>query len=95
MYGPQTTSYADRIKSYFSASAALEPWCIVLPSTTHEVSIVIQTLTAHQCPFGIQSGGHGVFPGANSVQNGVTVDLGEVRDPAELAWLVANALKEI
>ncbi|KAI3340484.1 FAD binding domain-containing protein [Ustulina deusta] len=78
VYSPQTTSYVDRIKSYFSISAALEPWCIVLPSTTQEVSAVIQTLTAHQCPFGIQSGGHGVFPGANSVRNGITLDLGNM-----------------
>ncbi|KAI0444117.1 FAD binding domain-containing protein [Xylaria telfairii] len=78
VYSPQTTSYVDRIKSYFSVSAALEPWCLVLPSTTHEVSTVIQTLTAHQCPFGIQSGGHGLFRGANSVQNGVTIDLGNM-----------------
>ncbi|KAI1758236.1 FAD binding domain-containing protein [Xylaria castorea] len=76
VYSPETPSYVDRIKSYFSISAALEPWCIALPLTTQEVSAVIQTLTAHQCPFGIQSGGHGVFPGANSVRNGVTVDLG-------------------
>ncbi|KAI0864632.1 FAD binding domain-containing protein [Xylaria cubensis] len=76
VYSPQTPSYLNRIKSYFSISAALEPWCIVLPSTTQEVSAVIRTLAAHQCPFGIQSGGHGVFPGANSVRNGITVDLG-------------------
>ncbi|KAI1741698.1 FAD binding domain-containing protein [Xylaria scruposa] len=76
VYRSQTSSFVERIKSYFSISAALEPWCIVLPSTTQEVSEVIQTLAAHQCPFGIQSGGHGVFPGANSVRNGITVDLG-------------------
>ncbi|KAI0097316.1 FAD binding domain-containing protein [Nemania sp. FL0031] len=78
VYCPQTTSYVDRIKSYFSVSAALPPWCIVLPSTTQEVSAVVQTLTTHQCPFGIKSGGHGIFPGANSVRNGVTVDLGNM-----------------
>ncbi|KAI0553969.1 FAD binding domain-containing protein [Xylaria curta] len=71
-----TQSSATSSQSYFSISAALEPWCMVLPSTTQEVSAVVQTLTAHQCPFGIQSGGHGVFPGANSVRNGITVDLG-------------------
>ncbi|KAK5630101.1 hypothetical protein RRF57_005816 [Xylaria bambusicola] len=78
VYRPQTTSYVDRIKSYFSVSAALEPWCIVLPPATEDVSIVMKTLTAHQCPFGIQSGGHGLFPGANSVRNGVTIDLGNM-----------------
>ncbi|KAI1307069.1 FAD binding domain-containing protein [Xylaria venustula] len=82
VYRPQTTSYLDRLKSYFSVSAALEPWCIVLPSTTEEVSNVIKTLTTHQCPFGIQSGGHGLFPGANSVQNGVTIDLGNMNTTA-------------
>ncbi|KAI0198890.1 FAD binding domain-containing protein [Astrocystis sublimbata] len=76
VYSPSTPSYVDRIKSYFSVSAALQPWCIVLPSSAQEVSSVIQILTEHQCPFGILSGGHGVFPGANSVQSGVTIDLG-------------------
>ncbi|KAI0469020.1 FAD binding domain-containing protein [Xylaria cf. heliscus] len=78
VYRPQTTSYVDRIKSYFSVSAALEPWCIVLPSTTEDVSVTIKTLTTRQCSFGIQSGGHGLFPGANSVRNGVTIDLGNM-----------------
>ncbi|KAJ8121487.1 hypothetical protein ONZ43_g2069 [Nemania bipapillata] len=72
------TNYVDRIKSYFSISAALEPWCIVLPLSTQDVSAIIQILTAHECPFGILSGGHGVFPGANSVRNGVTIDLGNM-----------------
>ncbi|KAI1361239.1 FAD binding domain-containing protein [Xylaria arbuscula] len=78
VYQPKTSNYIDRIKSYFSISAALEPWCIVLPLTTEDVSTVIKILTTHECPFGIQSGGHGLFPGANSVRNGVTIDLGNM-----------------
>ncbi|KAI1111766.1 FAD binding domain-containing protein [Nemania sp. NC0429] len=78
VYNPQTTSYVDRINSYFSVSAALEPYCIVLPSTTQEISTVLQTLTSRQCNFGIQSGGHGVFANANSIRNGITIDLGNM-----------------
>ena len=77
VYHPNNSSYDDRVKSIYSASAALKPWCFIQPSTAEDVSLVIRTLVEYECPFGIRGGGHGIFPQANSVDEGVTIDFGK------------------
>ncbi|KAH9894539.1 FAD binding domain-containing protein [Xylariomycetidae sp. FL2044] len=74
VYHPDTPNYEERLSSYWSVSAALRPTCMVLPSTTEDVSVIVRELTRHECPFGIRSGGHGSFAGSNSVEDGVTID---------------------
>ncbi|KAI0533154.1 hypothetical protein GGR58DRAFT_521942 [Xylaria digitata] len=76
VYYPNSTVYAQRIDDYWSANAALRPWCMVLPHTAIEISKVIQTIVENQCEFGIRSGGHAVFVGSSSTDKGVTIDLG-------------------
>ncbi|CAJ2500423.1 Uu.00g032760.m01.CDS01 [Anthostomella pinea] len=78
VYYPHTAVYDERLESYWSVSAALQPWCMVLPSTAEDVSLTIKALTEHQCPFGIRSGGHGTSALSNSVQDGVTIDFGHM-----------------
>ncbi|KAJ6787511.1 hypothetical protein PWT90_02274 [Aphanocladium album] len=73
---PGSATYNARLNSYWSLNAALPSWCMVLPSTAEDVSIIIKTLSKHQCHFGIRGGGHGAFPLANSVEHGVTIDFG-------------------
>ena len=77
VYRPSDLMYDGRVESIYSASAALEPWCFVQPSTAEDVSLVIRTLVGNECPFGIRAGGHGIFPQANSVEEGVTIDFGK------------------
>lgn len=62
--------------SYWSVSAAVNPWCIAQPTEAEDVSTIIKTLVANSCPFGIRGGGHGAWNGSNSVIEGVTVDFG-------------------
>ncbi|KAM3515278.1 hypothetical protein MY11210_001019 [Beauveria gryllotalpidicola] len=66
--------YDARLDSYWSLSAVLRPWCMVLPSSAEDVSVIIKILVEHHCHFGIRAGGHGGFPLSNSVQR-VTIDL--------------------
>lgn len=75
---PNTTLYEDRLASYYSANAALAPWCMVLPLNTDDVSRVAQVISGHECPFGLRSGGHSAFTGSNSVREGITIDFGKV-----------------
>lgn len=75
---PNDKSYNARLDTYWSVSAALSPWCMVLPSTAEDVSTIIKTVVAGNCPFGIKGGGHGAFAGSNSVEHGVTIDFGNV-----------------
>lgn len=34
-------------------------------------------VSSHRCPFGIRSGGHSAFRGANSVDDGITIDFSQ------------------
>lgn len=64
------------MSSYWSASAALEPWCVAQPAAAEDVSTILTILIANNCSFGVRGGGHGSFNGSNSVADGVTIDFG-------------------
>lgn len=64
------------MSTYWSLSAALDPWCVAQPQTAKDVSRIVKTLASNHCPFGIRGGGHGFFALSNSVADGVTIDLG-------------------
>lgn len=76
---PDEDVYDGRLESYWSSSAALPPWCMVLPLTADQVSATVKVLSENQCPFGIRSGGHSQFHGSSSVNDGVTIDLGKTQ----------------
>lgn len=80
MYFPGTGSYDGRMDTYWSLSAALAPWCMVLPETLEDVSKVITTLGKEKCPFGIRGGGHGTHALSNTLEDGVTIDMGVFSD---------------
>ncbi|RYP16713.1 hypothetical protein DL765_004949 [Monosporascus sp. GIB2] len=77
IFYPGSDRYESRTDSYFSVSAQLKPYCIVQPTTAQEVGLIVTTLThAATCQFAIRSGGHTVWPGANNINDGVTIDMG-------------------
>jgi FAD/FMN-containing dehydrogenase len=57
-------------------AGAQHPTCIVRPSSAEDVSRAVKILVAGDCAFAIKSGGHMSFPGANSLDGGIAVDLG-------------------
>ncbi|KAK8085697.1 hypothetical protein PG997_006968 [Apiospora hydei] len=73
---PDGATYTDRLDTYWSVSAALEPWCMVMPSTAEEASEVIMVLSKNECPFGIRGGSHGADAYSNGIDKGVTIDFG-------------------
>ncbi|KAI0603118.1 hypothetical protein F4775DRAFT_532198 [Biscogniauxia sp. FL1348] len=72
---PGSEEYINRTESYFSISAQLQPGFIVQPSSTEEVAKVVIALTQSSCNWAVRCGGHAVWPGANNIDNGVTIDL--------------------
>ncbi|KAH9887436.1 FAD-binding domain-containing protein [Xylariomycetidae sp. FL2044] len=76
VFYPNNTVYTERLESYWSWSAALEPWCVVLPQSTDDAAAVMRTLSENLCPFGIRSGGHACHAGASGIHDGVTIDMG-------------------
>ncbi|KAF7563384.1 hypothetical protein G7046_g712 [Stylonectria norvegica] len=75
VYVPETTQYEHRLQTYYSANAALAPWCMVLPESTGDVSLVAKAIDRNKCPFGIRSGAHSAWKGSNGIHDGITIDL--------------------
>lgn len=78
IFVPGDEDYVSRVDSYFSVTSRLTPKCFVLPRNTIEVAEVVKTLVQQtECKFAVKSGGHSSTPGANNIEEGVTIDLGE------------------
>ncbi|RAK97903.1 FAD-binding oxidoreductase [Aspergillus ibericus CBS 121593] len=77
---PTSAAYNDSVSVTFAANARLSPSCIVQPHSAEDVSIVISTLAQTPCQFAVRSGGHTTWPGAASIEQGVTIDLSTMND---------------
>ncbi|KAM4057466.1 FAD binding domain-containing protein [Hirsutella rhossiliensis] len=83
-HGPSSPDYDDLIKARWSGTAVLHPGCVVTPKSARDVSAIIKMVTKKQCRFAVKAGGHNANPGANSIDGGVSIDLGGL-DSARLA----------
>lgn len=61
------------------------PGCVVTPCSAWEMSVAVQLLASQQCQFSVKSGGHNPNPGFNSIDKGVSIDLGSLNSTS-LAW---------
>ncbi|KAH7161884.1 hypothetical protein EDB81DRAFT_641773 [Dactylonectria macrodidyma] len=78
-------NFTTSIEAYYSAQAQeMVPSCVVLPTTSLDVSNAIKILTAgfkssdESCHFAIRSGGHTPGAGLNNINGGVTIDLSKL-----------------
>lgn len=79
MLYPDSAEYKERTESYWSVAAQLSPWCIVQPSDAEEVSVALLALLDDpQCGIAVRGGGHTTFAGANNIEEGATIDLGNM-----------------
>lgn len=77
VYVPGEEHFETRVASYWSRTSQLRPWAIVQPRDVTEVSTALRALVATpRCQIAIRSGGHMAAPGASSIEDGVTIDLG-------------------
>ncbi|KAF3059780.1 Bifunctional solanapyrone synthase [Daldinia childiae] len=83
---PGNQKYSSSISSYHSQQEShLEPLCIVIPTTSEDVSVAVRSLSSiaeslgdyeqSSCQFAIRSGGHTGNAGAANIAGGVTIDL--------------------
>ncbi|CAI6341386.1 unnamed protein product [Periconia digitata] len=76
---PGEAAYEASLASYFDGKSRLSPSCIVQPQFAEEVSGIVKVITAASsskpCQFAVRSGGHTPIPGANNVNDGITIDL--------------------
>lgn len=69
-------AYNDHMIPRWSKTADLTPRCSFFPTDAEEVSVALRILANSACPFSIKSGGHSPWPGMNSIDDGVALDLG-------------------
>ena len=78
---PSDGTYTSSVLSYFFQEARLAPACIVSPTSTADVSLIVRImLEGHRngstkVPYAVRSGGHTPFAGAANTNGGVTIDL--------------------
>ncbi len=72
---PNDQEYKERQESFWSRYSNVEPACILRPTSAEEVSSIVKTLVAARQKFAIRAGGHTQWPGANNIQDAVTIDL--------------------
>ncbi|KAF6786803.1 6-hydroxy-D-nicotine oxidase [Colletotrichum sojae] len=76
---PGTEAYTARDESYFSVSAQLSPYCIVQPTSAAEVALAVTTLKNSTCNWAVRGGGHMTWAGASNIDEGVTIDMGLIK----------------
>jgi len=78
---PNSSTYVDTTQSYWFKQARLAPACIVKPTCTLDVAVIVGALnvvhkiTPGSSLFAIKSGGHTPIVGGSSDNGGVTIDL--------------------
>jgi len=77
---PSDEEYASRIDSYWCNSAKLRPTCIIQPQSAAEVAKAVAALAGAGQKFAVRSGGHTNWAGSNNIADGVTIDLGRLRE---------------
>ncbi|KAF2996221.1 hypothetical protein E8E13_002600 [Curvularia kusanoi] len=71
-----SAAYDAFTSGYWSTQTAdVNPYCVFKPAKALEVSTVILLSRLTQCPFAVKGGGHTGYPGASSIEGGITVSL--------------------
>lgn len=59
-----------------------QPSCIILPTTSKNVSNAIRIINFFQVAFAVRSGGHSPNPGWSSIENGILISMEKVNSVA-------------
>lgn len=76
-----SSAYDAFTSGYWSTqTASVSPYCAFKPAKALDVSTVVLMSRLTQCPFAVKGGGHTGFPGASSIEDGITVSLEEMNE---------------
>lgn len=65
---------------YWAAQAySVTPSCRFTPTSAEDVSIAVVRLARSSCKFAVRGGGHMWWAGASNIPDGVTIDLGSLK----------------
>jgi FAD/FMN-containing dehydrogenase len=75
------SQYDAFTSSYWATQPAnVDPYCVYKPAKALDVSTVVLLSRLTQCTFAIKGGGHTSFPGASSIEGGITVSMERMND---------------
>jgi hypothetical protein len=97
LFLPNTTSYTSSISSYAWASGYLSPACIIQPTSTSELSLIIKILADFNTTFAVRGGGHNANLGFSNINGEITIDMRgmkevELREKESVIRVGAGAL---
>lgn len=72
---PQSSIYEAQNIHWSQQQTDVRSVCRVAPSAAVDVSATLLTLKTLSCQFAVKSGGHASFKGASNIDEGVTIDL--------------------
>lgn len=77
-----SSTYANSQSSYWALQQSdITPSCIIVPSTTSEVSDAISIISnIESCNFAIKGAGHGTIVGATNIDGGVKFDINQLNE---------------
>jgi FAD/FMN-containing dehydrogenase len=76
---PTSPKYNTSVMSYPFIQLRLQPTCIFRPKTAHDVSEAVKLLKKTKgVKFAVKGGGHNANTGFNNIEDGVTIDMGEM-----------------
>ncbi len=77
---PGSTSYVEQQSAYWSSQQTETlPACRVQPKQRNNVAAALIITSFFNCPFAVKSGGHGAFAGSSNIQDGLTIDLNNLK----------------
>ncbi|KAF1828205.1 FAD-binding domain-containing protein [Decorospora gaudefroyi] len=75
IFGSTKVSSAAPTTYWSKQQLDVDPSCTFMPTAALEVSTVVLLSRLTKCPFAVKSGGHAAFPGASSIEGGITIDM--------------------
>lgn len=84
MFYPNSAGYKQSADSYFARQEGeLTPYCYIKPTRSKDVSDAVKALALLNlvhvfCPFAVRGGGHHTVIGIANINNGITIDLGDM-----------------
>ena len=84
VFFPGSFNYTSSVSSYFAAfENELAPTCVIRPANAQDVSTIIThtriPALSGQVQLAIRGGGHTPWAGAANIQNGITLDLQDLK----------------
>ncbi|KAF2124148.1 FAD binding domain-containing protein [Dothidotthia symphoricarpi CBS 119687] len=76
-----SSAYKNFTSAYWSAQqSTVSPYCVFKPTKALQVSTLVLLSRLTQCPFAVKGGGHAAFPGASSIEGGITVAMEKMNE---------------